>query len=77
MSKPATLRLLKKKEVRDFAEWPIGDLRLLKTEPRVGEDGREYFMIFSKKLDAVTAIGAEELAILRARGLKEISDPKK
>ena len=47
---------------------------MLKTEPRVGEDGREHFVIFSKKLDAVTVVGPADLKKLRARGLKEISE---
>ncbi len=54
-------------------DWPIDDLSLLKTEPRFDEHGAEYFVIFSKRLDVVTAIGSLELSKLKALGLKEIA----
>ena len=74
MSPTASKRCAKKRPAGEFSSWPIDDLRMLKTEPRVGEDGREHFVIFSKKLDAVTVVGPADLKKLRARGLKEISE---
>ena len=55
-----------------FYSWPIEDLRLLKTEPRVDEDGREHFVVYSTKLGSVTVVSPAELKELKRRGLKEI-----
>ncbi len=74
MSSPAKSRRSKKVPESGFSSWPIEDLRLLKTEPRVDEDGHEHFIIYSDKLDAVTAVSPAELAELRERGLKEINE---
>lgn len=58
----------------NLSDWPIEDLFAIPSEGYVDEAGVPTHCIFSRKLDAVTFVGPEEYAVLKARGIQEMPE---
>ena len=53
----------------EFDDWPIDDLRLVLAERCEMDDGTVLYCIYSKKYEAVTFVSAEEVSILKGKGI--------
>jgi hypothetical protein len=58
--------------IENIESWSIDDLRVVKSEEFVDDDGQYCFCIYSLKLDAVTFVDDRGIEKLRERGIKEI-----
>ena len=50
----------------------IEDLYLAPSEDSLDDDGEPIYCVFSEELDAVTFVDAEELSVLRRRGIQTL-----
>ena len=50
----------------------IEDLYLVPSEDFLDDDGEPTHCVFSKELDAVTFVDADELAVLKQRGIQTL-----
>ena len=56
-------------------EWntrDIHDLFLVPSEDSLDDDGELSYCVFSKELDGVTFVDADELAVLKQRGIQTL-----
>jgi hypothetical protein len=54
----------------DWDTWPIEDLFHIPSDDFVAEDGEPCHIIFSAELDAFTSVDAEDLSVLKKRGIR-------
>ena len=58
--------------MKDWKTWAIEDLYLVPSEDSLDDDGEPIYCVFSEELDAVTFVDAEELSVLRRRGIQTL-----
>ena len=56
----------------DVNTWPIEDLYLVPSEDSLDDDGDPIYCVFSHELDGVTFVDADEVAVLRRRGIQTL-----
>lgn len=58
----------------DFSSYPIEDLSLVPSEDFTNEEGKLIYCVFNRKIDALTFVAAEDLDVLRARGIQTLAN---